>query len=126
MGLVYHTHHLDYFEAARTEALRELGLAYKDLESTGIIMPVTEAFVRYLAPARYDDVLVVRTMFEPVVPEVRVKIEYEVVVEDSGSTTATGHVGLCFFDTALNRPVRAPLIVKSVFEKAISAGENLA
>ncbi len=126
MGLVYHTHHLDYFEAARTEALRELGLAYKELESTGIIMPVTEAFVRYVTPARYDDVLVVRTMFEPIVPEVRVKIDYEVIVEGSGKTTTTGHVGLCFFDTTLNRPVRAPLIVKSVFEKAISAGKNLA
>ncbi len=126
MGLVYHTHHLDYFEAARTEALRELGLAYKELESTGIIMPVTEAFIKYLAPARYDDVLVVRTMFDPVVPEVRVAIHYEVIIEGSGTVSATGRVSLCFFDTALNRPVRAPLIVKSVFEKAISAKENLA
>ena len=79
MGVVYHAHALDWFEAARTEALRERGLPYKALEDSGIIMPVVEATVRYHAPARYDDVVVIETTFSGR-PRVRVPIAYVVRV----------------------------------------------
>jgi len=47
MGVVYHTHFVDYFEAARTEALREMGLAYKALEDRGVMMPVVDLGVQF-------------------------------------------------------------------------------
>lgn len=122
MGLVYHTHYLDYFEAARTEALREMGLAYKDLEASGVIMPVVDLAVQYRRPARYDDVVEITSIITEV-PSTRVRIAYEVRRDGEPELLATGHVTLCFVDTARNRPIRAPENVAAVFARALAAGE---
>jgi acyl-CoA thioester hydrolase len=58
-GIVYYANYLRYFEAARGELMRELGLPYSKLFEEGITMPVIEQWWRYRAPARYDDVLLV-------------------------------------------------------------------
>lgn len=55
MGVVYHGNFFTYFEVARVEAIRELGLSYADMEKMGIILPVIEVQCRYLRPALYDD-----------------------------------------------------------------------
>ena len=118
MGVVYHTHYLDYFEAGRTEALRDLGVRYRDLEESGVIMPVVEVNVRYRAPAHYDDVLVVDVSFsEP--PSVRVPINYTVRREDEDETLAEGHTTLCFMDAERRRPTRAPEEVRATFARAL-------
>lgn len=120
MGVVYHTHYIDLFEYARTEALRELGLAYKTLEDSGIIMPVVDLGVQYKLPAHYDDVLAVTARFDEV-PRVRVPITYEVHRGKDDALLATGHVTLCFVDTARNRPIPAPPHVRALFEEALAA-----
>lgn len=117
MGIVYHTHYLDYFEAARTEALRALGLAYRDLEARGIIMPVVDLAVHYHRPARYDDILDIETTF-PEAPSLRVRIEYTVRRVDEPAPLVTGHVTLCFFDAERGRPIRAPGEVAALFRDA--------
>src|ERR1700754_1391147 len=61
MNVVYYGNYAQYFEVGRVESIRQLGFSYKDLESTGIIMPVVEMNVKYLRPARYDDLLTIRT-----------------------------------------------------------------
>ena len=114
MGVVYHAHALDWFEAARTEALRERGLPYKTLEESGIIMPVVEATVRYHAPARYDDVVVIQTTFGER-PRVRVPIEYAVRREGEEAALMSGRVTLCFVDVARGRPTTAPASVLAAF-----------
>ena len=119
MGVVYHTHYLDYFEAGRTEALRNLGVRYRDLEAEGIIMPVVEVNVRYHGPAHYDDVIVVEVAFEEM-PHVRVPIEYTVHREGEDETLATGHTTLCFMDAERRRPIRAPDTVTNTFTSALS------
>jgi acyl-CoA thioester hydrolase len=109
MGVVYHTHYLDYFEAARTEALRHLGLPYAELEQSGIRMPVIDLSVRYRRPARYDDLLVIRTVFPDSVPLARVNIDYTVFRdEEPDAILVTGHVSLCYLDAESGRPTRAP------------------
>ena len=123
MGVVYHTHYLDYFEAARTEALREMGFAYKHLEERGVIMPVIELSVQYKRPARYDDVLEIVVHFDEV-PRVRVPLSYEVRREGETDVLVTGHVTLCFFDRVRERPVSLPPPVRAVFERVLGAGEN--
>jgi len=120
MGVVYHTHYLDYFEAGRTEALRNLGLRYRDLEGDGLIMPVVEASVRYRGPAHYDDLLVVEVRFETV-PSVRVPIEYTVRRNTETKTLVTGHTTLCFMDAERRRPVAAPDDVQDRFRSAMKA-----
>lgn len=119
MGVVYHTHYLDYFEAGRTEALRELGLPYRSLEEKGIIMPVVEANVRYRGPARYDDLLVVKVAFETP-PSVRVPIDYTVHRDGEDEILVTGHTTLCFMDADRRRPTTGPDMVIDTFEHALS------
>jgi acyl-CoA thioester hydrolase len=60
MGIVYYANYLKWFEMGRVELMRSLGMAYQELTVTGIHLPVTEASVRYLSPARYDDPLFIR------------------------------------------------------------------
>lgn len=118
MGVVYHTHYLDYFEAGRTEALRDLGVRYRDLEAEGIIMPVVEATVRYRGPAHYDDVIVVEVTFvEP--PTVRVPIDYRVHRRNEDDVLATGHTTLCFMDAERRRPIPPPTSVQEVFSTVL-------
>jgi acyl-CoA thioester hydrolase len=119
MGVVYHTHYLDYFEAGRTEALRDLGVRYRDLEDRGIIMPVVEANVRYRAPAHYDDVLAVEVVFEEM-PGVRVPIEYTVHRNSEDDVLAEGHTTLCFMDAERRRPTRPPQQVRDTFSAVFS------
>lgn len=120
MNVAYHTFYLDYFEEARTEALRDIGLPYKELEDSGIIMPVVEASVRYLAPARYDDMLEIETIFKEI-PRVRVNISYTVRRENEDTLLATGTVVLCFIDTERGRPIPAPKAIRDAFSSEFSA-----
>lgn len=118
MGVVYHTHYLDYFEAGRTEALRDLGVRYRDLEAEGIIMPVVEVNVRYRSPAHYDERIVVEVAFDTM-PEVRVPIDYIVHREGEDETLAEGHTTLCFMDAERRRPIAAPDRVRDAFGAAL-------
>lgn len=114
MGVVYHTHYLDFFEVGRTEALREVGIRYRDLEDEGIIMPVVEVEVQYHGPARYDDLLRVDVHFEQS-PTVRVPIDYTVRRDGEDEVLVTGHTTLCFMDAERRRPTRAPAVVRDAF-----------
>lgn len=60
-GVVYYGNYLRYFEEGRTEFLRENGVTYRELEEKGFVLPVIECYSRYKAPARYDDLIVIRT-----------------------------------------------------------------
>jgi acyl-CoA thioester hydrolase len=61
MGLLHHATYLVYFEQGRTELLRAMGYSYKDLEDQGFLLVLTKLEVRYHRPARYDDLLTLRT-----------------------------------------------------------------
>jgi acyl-CoA thioester hydrolase len=67
MGVVYYANYLRYFEAGRNEFIRAKGMRYRDFEERySLMLPVTEASVRYLAPARYDDLLSLETSLEEI------------------------------------------------------------
>jgi acyl-CoA thioester hydrolase len=110
MGVVHHSHYLKYFEDARTEALREIGITYHEIESSGVFMPVIESFVKYRKPAYYDDLLEVKVLI-PEEPGYRISISYEVHRREGkkeDELVATGKVDLCFFDRAGERLTRTP------------------
>ena len=91
MGVGHHTHHLVWFELGRTELMRDLGCTYGDLEDReGIFFPVIEARAQYRSPARYDEVLVIRTTLTEV-RGARVRFDYRVAREGSEETVSTGH-----------------------------------
>ena len=80
MGFVYYGVYAMYYEVARVESLRQLGLTYKEIEAMGVIMPVLENRSKYFAPGRYDELLkIVTTVREK--PGVRIRFEYEIFNE---------------------------------------------
>ncbi|MCZ6706048.1 MAG: thioesterase family protein [Bacteroidetes bacterium] len=123
MGIVYHTHYLDYFEVARTEALRKAGLPYKSLEDDGVFMPVVDLAISYRHPAKYDDLLEIRTRLTLSESATRVTFDYEVVRKGEEDLLVTGHVTLCFFDRKARRPIRAPERIVSLLNEFVS-GES--
>ncbi|MBS1659812.1 MAG: acyl-CoA thioesterase [Bacteroidetes bacterium] len=99
MNVVYHGNYAQYFEVGRVEAIRQLGFSYKDLEETGIIMPVIEWNAKFLRPARYDDLLTVRTILQEWPKDHRIRFRQEVYNED-GKLLTVGDILLYFLKSA--------------------------
>lgn len=114
MGYAYYGHYAAYFEVARVESLRQLGLTYKALEDMGIIMPVLENHSKYLAPARYDDRLKIETTIREM-PGVRIRFEYE-ISNEAGGIIHRGETLLAFVNKLTGRPCRPPQVFTEVLE----------
>ena len=111
MGVVYHGSYLPWFEVGRTTLLKELGLAYRQLEADGYRLPVLEVSAKYMRPALYDDTItIVTTMREK--PLLRIRLEYEVKRGDE--LLATGATVHAFIDRE-GKPVRPPAAATAVF-----------
>ena len=106
MGIVWHGNYMVYFEAARTEAMRNTGLpTYRELEAAGIMMPIVELGINFFTPARYDDLLrVTARVTEPM--RARIRFDYEVMCGET--RVAAGFTTLAFMDAATRRPCRPP------------------
>ncbi len=92
MGLLHHANYLVYFEQARTELLRQQGLTYKNMEDEGFLLVLTKVEVKYRSPARYDELLTIRTSVARVTP-VRIDHSYQVfrdgqLLADASTTLA--------------------------------------
>ena len=91
MGLLHHARYFAYFEMGRTELLRASGGNYRQMEESGLFAVVVKASCRFHKPARYDDVLTIRTIVTQISS---VKIEHEYHVLRDGTRLATGSVTL--------------------------------
>ena len=118
MGYVYYGRYLEYFEVARTEMIRSLGMPYSDLEDSGIMLPVVNARIDYKAPIYYDELFHVSVMLYDI-PTVRLETFYEVRTERSDTPHAVGKVTLCFMKEQNRKPCRAPKQFVDGLEKAI-------
>ena len=81
MGVVYHSNYFPYFESARAESIRQLGFTYADMEMMGVIMPVIDVHCRYLRPAKYDDLLTVKTILKELPVHHKIEFHHEVYNE---------------------------------------------
>jgi acyl-CoA thioester hydrolase len=81
MGVVYHSNFFPYFESARAESIRDLGFTYADMERMGVIMPVVDVHCRYLRPAKYDDLLTIKTMLKELPVHHKIEFHHEVFNE---------------------------------------------
>ncbi len=115
MGYVYYGNYAQYFEVARVEWLRKLGISYKKLEEDGIMLPVLKLEVNYHKPAKYDDLLTIITKVTKK-PSVRIEFNFEIYNEQKELLT-TGFTSLVFIDMKRNRPIRAPKNIVQFFEK---------
>src|SRR5688500_10954199 len=114
MGYVYYGFYAMYYEVARVESLRQLGVTYKEIEAMGVIMPVLENKSKYIVPARYDEMLTIKTTIREK-PSVRIKFEYE-IFNEQGKLIHQGETLLAFVDKQSNRPCRPPQAMENVLQ----------
>lgn len=89
MGIVHHSVYPIWYELARTDFIKELGLTYSGMERMGIMTPLVDLGCKYIRPAHYEDVLAVHVSISKLTPA-RIEFRYEIYKEDlllnSGST----------------------------------------
>ncbi len=115
MGIVHHSNYVKFFEVARTEWLRAIGLTYKEMERRGVMMPIVEVNIKYRQPAYYDELIRVKAMVDEL-PMARMVFRYEIYGED-GRDIASGSTTLGFIDSQTRRPQRAPKWLMEVLER---------
>ena len=108
MGIVYHSNYFPYFESARAESIRELGFTYADMEKMGVIMPVVDVHCRYLRPAKYDELLTIKTILKKL--PVNHKIEFhQEVFNEKGKLLAGAKIILNFLTANDRKAITMPV-----------------
>lgn len=107
MGYLYYGNYALLFEIGRVEAIRAMGTTYKHLEEElGIMMPVISMECRYLAPAKYDELITIRTILKEL-PTKIIAFHHEILSEE-GKVIHKGMVKLFFVDMKTNKRVSTP------------------
>ena len=106
MGVVYHGNYIPYFEIGRVEWLRNKGVSYKSLEESGIALPIVSMTVNYKKPARYDDLLTVKTTFKQY-SSVKIEFDCEIWSEENELLTTAQFI-LVFVDIKLGKAIIPP------------------
>lgn len=105
-GYVYYGNYAQYYELGRVAAMRKIGHTYREMEERGVIMPVLSMNIKYIRPAKYDDLLTIKT-FIKTIPETRMNFEYE-IYNQNGELINIGETTLAFISKETYRPTRAP------------------
>lgn len=113
MGVAYYANYFVWFEVGRTDLLRTLGWSYREMEASGVFLPVIEADCRYRRPARYDDELEIRTAGRLTSP-VRLEFSYEVYVKGHSQPVASGRTAHAAIGSN-GRPCRLPPRILEAF-----------
>jgi len=101
MGFVYYGNYAEFYEVARVEMLRSLGLSYKAMEENGVMMPVVELHCKYLKPALYDQEISIKVLIDEM-PRARMLFKYE-LHNEAGELINTGETLLVFVNMKSNR-----------------------
>jgi len=106
MGYVYYGNYAEFYEVARVEMLRKLGMTYKWMESSGIMMPVLELKCKYIKPAYYDDEITIKVIVKEL-PKTRIIFNYE-LYNEQGELINLGETTLVFVNIETKRPTVGP------------------
>src|SRR5688572_6877266 len=106
MGYVYYGNYGYYYEQARAEAIRSMGITYKQLEESGTMMPITRMNIKYIQPAYYDELLTIKTII-PKMPNRIIVFHYE-VMNEKNLLINEGETQLIFIDIKSKRIKAAP------------------
>ena len=115
MKYVYYGNYAEYFEVARVELFRSLGMSYDEIEKRGIFLPVSEYKIKYLKPALYDQLLEIRTYIKKI-PGIRIEFDYEIYNEESVKITEASTT-LFFLDSQTNKIVKCPDYLMELIQK---------
>ncbi len=113
MGVVYHGNYAQYFEIGRTNWLRQLGVTYKSMEESGIMLPVISLQCNFKKSALYDDLITVTTKLKKI-PSVKIEFEYEIHNEQN-ELLCSGSTILAFLDKKTKKPIRCPEYILEKF-----------
>lgn len=108
MGYMYYGNYAEFYEVARVESLRSLGMTYRSMEEDGVMMPVLEMRARYLKPALYDEEITIKTHIEKM-PGVKIHFKYYFYNEKQ-DLIHEGETTLAFIDMKRNRPCMPPAL----------------
>ena len=115
MGISYYGHYFTWFEAARTEYFRALGLPYTECEKKGYYLPVVETGAKYFSPSTYDDLVVVRTSVNKT-GKTSLHFQYRVFNKETQKLIVTGFSVHAFVDKNM-KPVRMPEEIRKIVEE---------
>ena len=116
MNVVYYGNYAQYFEVGRVESLRNLGISYKGIEDMGIMLPVVELNIKYLRPAKYDDLLTIKSQIKELPTDHKIIFDQEIYNEE-GKLLTIGKVKLYFMDSKFGKRASMPT---SMLEKLSS------
>lgn len=119
MGYVYYGNYAAYYEVARTEVFRELGIHYKEMEATGTMMPVLELRCKFIRPARYDDLLTIKLLLKKKPHGSRILFEYEVYNQEQ-TLLNVGETTMVFVDMKTGRPRAVPELIHQKLDSYFS------
>ena len=109
MGYVYYGNYALYYEVGRVDALRFLGMTYRELEESGVMMPVIKMECNYVKAAKYDDLLTIKTIIKEM-SGVRMHFYYE-ITNEVGELVNKGETVLVFIDRSSNKITRCPKLL---------------
>ncbi len=112
MGMVYHGHYAQFYEIGRTETIRNLGYTYKDIEAMGIIMPVVDIHSRFLRPAKYDDLITVKTTLREMPLHHKIIFHSE-IYNQQNELLNVGDVTLYFMEANTMKRTGIPEVLKN-------------
>lgn len=107
MGFLYYGNYAEYYEVGRAEAIRELGFTYREMEEMGVMMPVAELNVKYIRPARYDDLITVKTTLKVLPEGAKISFHSELYNEKE-ELLNVGVTTLVFFDPVEKQKTKMP------------------
>jgi acyl-CoA thioester hydrolase len=115
MRVVYHGNYAQYFEIGRVEWLRKKGISYKWMEENGIMLPVVSLTMNYKKPARYDELLTLKTILKN---RTTVKIEFDYELYNANEELlTTGNSILVFVDMKTGKPISPPQYILDVLNR---------
>ena len=116
MGVVYYGNYAQFYEIGRTEAIRTLGFTYKEIEAMGIFLAVTDMHIRFLRPAKYDDLITVKTTLKELPLHHKIVFHGEIYNEQK-ELLNTGDVTLYFLDAKTMKRSEMPSALKEKLVK---------
>jgi acyl-CoA thioester hydrolase len=117
MGFCYYGNYAQFLEVARVELLRSKGVSYKELEDAGILLPVRNFSIKYIAPAKYDDVLFIETEIVKINGS-RIEFIYE-MRNQKNLLIATANTELVFVNSDTMKPTQVPTEILEFHETEI-------
>jgi len=115
MGFVHHSNYLKYLEFARWEALRKMGLTYKEIEGNDILIPVIDVKMRFIKPIYYDDLVRIKVIFKLISPT-KLVVDYT-INNEMMELVHTASTTLAFLRKQSAKPCRVPVFMREIFNR---------